>query len=121
MINVFSGCDIIRLYDAYKNGEITRTEYLAYLDLGYNLSDQVYLSSNRSIEMVTISYLSVDSNYRWTIDSGQSMMSYIGPSNDLTNSGNMTNNGDILFLYNSGRIVNTGTITNTGNMTIKSI
>jgi hypothetical protein len=36
----------MRLYDAYKNGEITRTEYLAYLDFGYKPSDVVFLTQN---------------------------------------------------------------------------
>jgi hypothetical protein len=111
----------MRLYDAYKNSEITRTEYLAYLDFGYKPSDSVFLTQNRSTEMVTISYLSMGSNYNWSIDDGESMMGYIGPTQDLTNAGNINNAGDILFWYNDGQIVNTGTITNTGNITLKSI
>lgn len=111
----------MRLYDAYKNGEINRTELLAYLDLGYGLYDQVFPTSDRSAEVVTISYMMLDEDHSWTVSDGESMMGYIGPTQDLTNAGNITNSGDILFWYNDGQIVNTGTITNTGNITLKSI
>lgn len=111
----------MRLYDAYKNGEITRTEYLAYLDFGYKPSDSVFLTQNRSTEMVTISYLSMGSNYNWSIDDGESMMAYVGPVNDLSNAGTLNNAGSILFLCKDGKIVNTGTITNTGHIALQSI
>ena len=42
----------MRLYDAYKNGEINRTELLAYLDLGYGLYDQVFPTSDRRGQIV---------------------------------------------------------------------
>lgn len=42
----------MRLYDAYKNGKINRTELLAYLDLGYGLYDQVFPTSDRSGQIV---------------------------------------------------------------------
>lgn len=111
----------MRLYDAYKNGEITRTEYLAYLDFGYKPSDNVFLTQNRSTEMVTISYLSMGSNYNWSIDDGESMMTYVGPVNNLSNAGTLNNAGSILFLYKDSTIINTGTITNTGHIALQSI
>lgn len=111
----------MRLYDAYKNSEITRTEYLAYLDFGYKPNDSVFLTQNRSTEMVTISYLSMGSNYNWSIDDGESMMAYVGPINDFSNAGSLNNAGSILFLYKDGKIVNTGTITNTGHIALQSI
>ena len=111
----------MRLYDAYKTGEINRTEYLSYLNFGYKPSDSVFLTQNRSTEMVTISYLSMGSNYNWYIDDGESMMAYVGPINDLSNAGSLNNAGSILFLCKDGKIVNTGTITNTGHIALQSI
>ena len=119
---LFKVCgDFMRLYDAYKNSEITRTEYLAYLDFGYKPSDSVFLTQNRSTEMVTISYLSMGSNYNWSIDDGESMMAYVGPINDLSNAGSLNNAGSILFLYKDSTIINTGTITNTGHIALQAI
>ena len=119
---LFKVCgDFMRLYDAYKNSEITRTEYLAYLDFGYKPSDSVFLTQNRSTEMVTISYLSMGNNYNWSIDDGESMMAYVGPINDLSNAGSLNNAGSILFLYKDSTIINTGTITNTGHIALQAI
>jgi hypothetical protein len=111
----------MRLYDAYKTGEINRTEYLAYLNFGYKPSDTVFLTANRNIEMMTISYLSMGSNYNWSINDSETAMGYVGPVRDMTNAGKLNNAGSILFLYNTGKVINTGTITNTGNITLKSI
>jgi len=88
--------------------------------MGYQPSDHVQLTSGRSAEMVTLSYMNLGAGRSFTLNSDETLMGYIGPNNDLTNAGTMTIAGDALFLYNSGTISNTGIITVTGNLEVKS-
>ena len=107
-----------RLIDVWRSGQITLSEYQSYLDLGYQPSDTVQLNSGRSAEMVTTSYMNLGSGRSWTVKPGETLLGYIGPNSDMINAGNMTINGDVTFLYNSGKLTNTGKISGTGSLTI---
>ena len=106
---------MVSLYNAFRAGSLTLSEYQSYLDLGYDPSDPVQLTSGRSAEMVTVSYMNLGSGRTWTVKSGETIMGYIGPNADLINSGEMVVDGDALFLYNSGKISGTGNISGSGH------
>jgi len=106
---------MVRLLDLWRGGQLTLSEYQAYLDLGYDPDDPVQLSSGRSAEMVTVSYMNLGAGRSWTLKSGETLFGYIGPNADLANAGDMTVAGDALFHYQGGKLTNTGTITITGN------
>jgi hypothetical protein len=108
----------LRLGDAHKRGFLTENEVQNYLDKGYLLTDQVDIESGRPGAMIFISYMALDSFRHWTVKSGETQMGYIGQQ-DLTNAGQITNQGEVLFLYDAGRIVNTGKLTNTGRWTLR--
>ena len=106
---------MVSLYNAFRAGSLTLSEYQSYLDLGYDPSDPVQLTSGRSAEMVTISYMNLGSGRTWTVKTGETVMGYIGPNSDLVNSGTMTIDGDVVFLYNDGKISGTGSIEGSGH------
>lgn len=107
-----------RLIDAWRSGQLTLSKYQSYLDLGYQSSDQIQLTSGRSAEMITTSYMDLGSGRSWTVKSGETLLGYIGPNSDMVNAGNMTIDGDVTFLYNSGKLTSTGIISGSGNLTI---
>ena len=107
-----------RLIDIFRSGSISLSEYQTYLDLGYQPSDQIQLTSGRNAEMVTLSYMNLGSGRSWTLDSGETLMGYIGPNADLVNNGSMTINGDATFMYNSGKLSGTGIISGSGNLLV---
>ena len=106
---------MVRLIDAFRAGSLTLSEYQSYLDLGYDPSDIVQLTSGRSAEVITVSYMNLGSGRTWTVKSGETVMGYIGPNSDLINSGEMVVDGDALFFYNSGKISGTGKISVSGH------
>jgi len=106
---------MVRLIDAFRAGSLTLSEYQSYLDLGYDPSDIVQLTSGRSAEMVTVSYMNLGSGRTWTVKSGETVMGYIGPNADMVNSGTMTVDGDAVFLYNDGKVSGTGEISGSGH------
>ena len=106
------------LVNAWRSGQISLSEYQTYLDMGYQPSDQIQLTSGRSAEMITMSYMDLGSGRSWTVKSGETLMGYIGPNADLVNAGTMTIDGDVTFLYNSGKITSTGTISGSGNLIV---
>ncbi len=107
-----------RLIDLFRSGQLTLSEYQSYLDFGYQPSESVQLSSGRSAEMITTSYMDLGSGRSWTVKAGETLLGYIGPNADMVNAGTMTIDGDVTLLYNSGKLTNTGTITGSGNLTI---
>lgn len=107
-----------RLIDVWRSGQLTLSEYQSYLDLGYQPSDQIQLTSGRSAEMITTSYMDLGSGRSWTVKSGETLLGYIGPNSDMVNAGDMTIDGDVTFLYNSGKLTSTGIISGSGNLTI---
>ena len=106
---------MVTLFNAFRSGSLTLSEYQNYLDLGYDPSDIIQLTSGRSAEMVTVSYMNLGSGRTWTVKSGETVMGYIGSNADLVNNGNMVVDGDALFLYDSGKISGTGSIGGSGH------
>lgn len=107
-----------RLIDSWRSGQISLSDYQVYLALGYDPSSQVELTSGRSAEMVTMSYMDLGSGKSWTVKSNETLLGYIGPNSDLTNNGRMLIDGDVTFLYNTGKITGTGSISGSGNFLV---
>jgi hypothetical protein len=110
---------IVSLGSARGRGLLTDNEVQHYLDQGYTLEDEITIQSGRPGEMVTISYMDFDASHKWTVNAGESQLGFIGSKQDLTNAGEIVNNGEIMWQYTTGKIVNTGKITNTGLLTLK--
>lgn len=107
---------MVRLIEYYRNGTLNLSEYQSYLDLGYDPDDPIVLNSGRSAEVITMSYMNLGDGRSWTVKANETLMGYIGPNADLVNNGAMTINGDVAFLYNSGKISGTGSISGSGHL-----
>jgi len=112
---------MVRLLDAWRSGQLTLSEYQTYLDFGYEPDDLIQLSSGRSAEMVTVSYMNLGDGRSWSAKSGVNVLGYIGPNADLINNGTMNIDGDALFYYKDSKIVNTGIMSITGNFQLRSV
>lgn len=111
----------MRLNDAHRRGLITEEELQHYIDMGYRLTDNIEITSGRPGMVVGISYMELDSSHQWTVNNGETQFGLIGSKQDLTNAGDIVNNGELMLLYTTGKIVNTGTIVNTGLLTLKEL
>ena len=107
---------MVTLLNAFRSGTLILSEYQSYLDLGYQPSDTIQLTSWRSAEMVTVSYMNLGYGRSWTLKEDETLLGYIGPNADLVNNGDMTIDGDATFLYNSGKISGSGMISGSGNL-----
>jgi hypothetical protein len=112
---------LVSLGNAHGRGLITESELQHYLDQGLKLSDNIEIQTGRPCEMVTVSYMDLDASHKWTVNTGESQLGFIGSKQNLTNAGEIVNNGEIMLLYSSGVIENTGTILNTGLLTLKAL
>ena len=69
--------------------------------------------------MITTTNTDLNLHETWTIDANEVQTGYIGYDKDMTITGHLVNNGELILEYNAGTIINTGKITNTGLFTLR--